>query len=286
MRKFASALAVFGIAALALGTATTANAITNGNIVTFGDSYFANPTVEDYFIAKAPAEIPGLPKVEQKNGCAHDPHGIPAKIAQKTGRQVDDYSCAGAVLYMPEDNNLDRQIDAAIADGALNDNTAFVPIQIGFNDTYQNAVNLPQVRQALWKFASDSAVEKIHAHAPNAVIGFVNYPTISHPGDSMQCLLHVTVNGQDIDAGVPAFWIEQGEIETSQYAQEAAERNGQVFIDIRSKTSDRHECAADDKRIVAGAIDTRTQDYNLPVHLNGDGKEIVASIIADAIANA
>lgn len=280
MRKFASAVTAIGVAALSLGSAVSANATPGGNIVTFGDSYFANPTVQDYWIAKAPADIPGLPKVEQKNGCAHDPNGIPAKLAQKTGRHVDDYSCAGAVLYMPEANNLDRQIEAAIAEGALNENTSFVPIQIGFNDTYQNAVNLPQIREAQWKAASDAAVAKIRAHAPNARIAFVNYPTISHPGDSMQCLLHVTVAGQKIDAGIPAFWIEQGEIETSKYAEQAASRHGQEFIDVRTLTKDRHECAPDDMRVVAGAIDTRTQNYNLPVHLNEQGKEIIADAIA------
>ena len=283
MRKLHKTLSAVGIAALSFGIAPIANAAPAGNFVTFCDSYCANPTVEDYWIAKAPEQIPGLPEVQQKNGCAHDPDGIPAKIGKKTGRQLDDYSCAGAVLYTPNANNLDRQIEGAIRDGALTPQTAFIAIQIGFNDTYNNAVNLPSVREGWWKDASDAAVNKIRAHAPNARIAFVNYPTISHPGDSKQCLIHVNVAGQNIDAGVPAFWIEQGEIETSKYAQQAADRHNAEFIDVRSMTTDRHECAPDDKRIIAGAVDNRTQDYNLPVHLNGEGKEIIADAIVARI---
>lgn len=273
---------MIGALAAGIGFAPSANAAPAGNVVTFGDSYFANPTVEDYWIAKAPQQVqdmPGVPKVSHKNGCAHDPDGIPAKIARKSGRHVDDYSCAGAVLYTPRPNNLDEQIEGAIRDGALNPNTSFIAIQIGFNDTYVNAVNLPSVREQWWKDASDAAVVKIRAHAPKAKIGFVNYPTISEPGTSKQCLIHVDVAGQKVDAGVPAFWIEQGEIETSKYAHQAAVRHNAEFIDVRSKTTDRHECTPDNKRIVAGMVDNRTQDYNLPVHLNNAGKEIIANEI-------
>ncbi|UDL85353.1 GDSL-type esterase/lipase family protein [Corynebacterium uberis] len=273
------------------GGAPTAAAAPGDNIVTFGDSYFANPNPDEFFGSKiahqAPEQIRNAPGIKERldgyapGGCGHDKANIPARVGMKTGVEVRDYSCSGATMYTPSaGTTLQGEVDKAVAEHALDGQTKLVVIQIGFNDTYQQALTPKPVKANLYGAAADRAVAAIRGAAPNARIMFMNYPTISEPNTSMQCLIHVDVVGQPVDGGVPAFWIEVGEKETSEFAQAAAERNGGEFLDVRTPTANRHECTPDNQRIVAGVIDTRTKDYNLPVHLNAEGEEILANEIA------
>lgn len=295
MKFVAKCAAIAATLACAGGGLGVAAADPGQNVVSFGDSYFANPTTEIYAAAKLNSlidevnpELKKIPGVEDQigryaapGGCGHGENNIPAQIAQKLGMENRDYSCAGAVAYMPARNTLAAQVDRAVADGALNGATALVPIQIGFNDTYQSVFVPKEIKAKAYAEALDSAIGKIRAAAPNARIMLLNYPTISDPATSMQCLVHVNYLGQDVDAGVPAPWILWGENDTSEFASDAAARNGAEFVNVREVSKDRHECSPDGNRIVAGVIDTRSGDYNLPVHLNAEGLNLLSDVVVD-----
>lgn len=295
MRILARCAAAAGALALVAGGVGVAGADEAQNVVSFGDSYFANPTTEDFAGAKAAAiieqvspalaELPAvqdqLAQYEAPGGCGHGDNNIPAQIAEKLGMENRDYSCAGAVAYLPLSNTLAAEVDRAVEDGALDGNTALVPIQIGFNDTYQTVGVPTELKSAAYAQALDSAIAKIRAAAPQARIMILNYPTISDPDTSMQCLVHVDYLGQDIDGGVPAPWILWGEEDTSQFAQDAATRNGAEFVNVRELTTDRNECTSDENRIVAGVIDNRSGEYNLPVHLNATGVNLLSDIVVE-----
>lgn len=291
----------------AAGTAAPAP-VAGGNLVTFGDSYMANPIPVEFMGAKArqAAEDSGIPLPPQINselekfspyGCGQSQINTPRQIAAMKGMQLNDYSCPGAGVYADASlSKLDHQVDNALRDGALNDKTSHIVIQIGFNDSYQDLAQsvvtegLPNValnldahyakQKTLWFEALNRSLDRIEASAPNAKVFISDYPTISEPNTAGQCLLHVEMIPGNI--GIPVFWIKDAETNVHQWAEELANNRNLGFVNLRDSTINRHECAPDSEREIAGVIDTTNQSgFNLPVHMTNNGVTRMAHLMAE-----
>jgi len=193
---------------------------------------------------------------------------------------------------------LDGEINNALNDHALNADTSNVVIQFGFNDSYtwlsqqvaarglpDMLLSLPQrydEQRVLWTNAMNAAIDRIKQAAPNAKITIADYPTISKTETAEQCLVHVEMLPGDI--GIPAFWIRDAEVNIHNWAKDlvnARAKDNVVFADIRDSTEGTGECAPDDRRMIAGVIDTtNVSGYNLPVHMTNNGVAHTAKVIA------
>lgn len=314
--RFKAPLAAAATAAtLALGVAglaaPTASATEPHNLVTFGDSYLSNPTPAETVGAKvrANAEAAGIPLDNpiganltqySPHGCGQSPTNAPRQIGQMKNLEVRDYSCPGAMAYVKggPSATLDGEINNALNDHALNADTSNVVIQFGFNDSYtwlsqqvaarglpDMLLTLPQrydEQRVLWTNAMNAAIDRIKQAAPNAKITIADYPTISKTETAEQCLVHVEMLPGDI--GIPAFWIRDAEVNIHNWAKDlvnARAKDNVVFADIRDSTEGTGECAPDDRRMIAGVIDTtNVSGYNLPVHMTNNGVAHTAKVIA------
>lgn len=267
-----------------------------GNIVTFGDSYFANPTVPAVTgeLFNAPLDRGTRQGPE---GCVQDKRNIPSKLAKQLKLTLRDYSCAGSLSYFNPDSDISFRnfLDVAIKDKALDQNTKYVVIQYGFNDSYNvltdkfgddALLNTPKDLKETyawekkeWNKEFDTAVVKIKKHAPHAKIVFADYPTISDPETGVQCLVHMG----PIKGILVAPWVRDAEWNLTEWNREAAERHDGVFANLHASTLDQSQCAAPAKRHVSGLIDFGTKDYNLPVHLSEAGNQKSADLIVKAI---
>lgn len=304
----ASALAFSGLT----GLAATANAADVANVVTFGDSYLSNPTPAETIGAKArkAAEEAGIPLDSPAgnvltqytpHGCGQSSTNTPRQIGAKTGLEVRDYSCPGAVAYVGGNpdvtTTLAKEIDNALGDRALDSQTRNVVIQFGFNDsynhlmgkvlsngiadTYNNLQAAYDEQRGFWMNSMNNAINRIKAAAPQARITIADYPTISEPTSGNQCLLHVPVLPGNL--GIPAFWIRDAEVNIHNWSGElAAARANEnvVFANVGGATLGNGQCAPDGQREIAGLIDTTAiSGYNLPVHMTNNGVTRMADII-------
>ncbi|WP_296106143.1 GDSL-type esterase/lipase family protein [uncultured Corynebacterium sp.] len=199
-----------------------------GNLVTFGDSIFANPTAGDAVFGIASRKIPDQtvaktirradPNINPQ-GCAQGQPSIPKNLAADLGVPLNDYSCPGATVYhegnsaspsspgQQNGNTLATQVEHAIQDNTLNPDTRYVAIQGGYNDIYNNylkpsgelpfdeqlaqATNQP-TQKAAFAEAMDAVLNRIKEVAPNAQIKTIGYHTITEDTPSgWQCLYHL-----------------------------------------------------------------------------------------------
>ncbi|AZA08592.1 GDSL-type esterase/lipase family protein [Corynebacterium pseudopelargi] len=289
-----------------------------GNLVTFGDSIMANMTAGDAAFSmatkgarkanpNAAATISTLDPNINLHGCAQGTPSLPKKIAADLGVPLNDYSCPGATMYTPSAAALTipEQVDAAIADGALNPQTRYVTLQGGYNDVYNNyftltgegandaeiaaRINQPTQRD-MFAAAIDGAISKIKQAAPNAKIALVGYHEITENTPAgWQCLYHIGEGyGRDNVWGasyaVPIFFDTQGEMNVQKWLAEAAQRHGVQFADERAFSAGHGECAAPADRWVAGIlIDTTTGEHNLALHLTDEGVDAIGSDVANKI---
>lgn len=272
MKSFSKAMRVAAAAAaLAFGCATAAAPTAlaeGGNLVTFGDSIPANPTLEAYMAAKAAPEAP------HGNPCPTDAIGYGTRAAQMLGMEPRDYSCAGASAFSGG-RHITTEVDSALRDGALNGDTRVVLITAGFNDTYVNGqMNRDQFIDA-YKGAMIPQIDRIRAAAPNADIRIVGYPTMAD-GD----FVCVTNWGNNVRDHTPMPFIRVFE-DNAQWAQvRLAEATGTRFVDLKPSTANRGTCGNDGDRIMATLIDFGIGVRNLPLHLSPAGHEHVAHVAA------
>ncbi|MBZ8177814.1 hydrolase [Corynebacterium poyangense] len=239
-----------------------------GNLVSFGDSIMANPTLE----AEAQSRID-----PNANPCPTDPWGFAKHAAWNMGLEPQDYSCAGATVFGGE-NRFDKEVDRAIADGALGPDTRVVLVNIGFNNTYgplMSGVTENDIRNYVVDGAS-AQVERIRAAAPQAKIKIVGYSSITD--DHHTCLAQM---GNNIHSREFFDFITYIEWLSDDMLRNVADRTHTQFVDLKPASVGHSMCAPDGERWFGGLIDLG-QHRNMPVHMTALGNERVGQIIAQS----
>lgn len=269
IRKIAASI----IAVTGIITAPSAMAANNGNIVTLGDSFSANP---DQIVntIKGPLAA-GYP---QNEGCLQSGDNWPRRLGAKTGRSVADWSCTAQTS-----GSMLGRLDRAIAHNDVrNDSTVIMAIGMndfgpfGFTDNGTFGLLNPAQTSSKYKSNIRSAVNKIRSVAPGAHIVLSGVlPTVDRNTMSF-CAVNVIPN---MPLGAPIPLIRDVENWNRDNQRAAAAENGVSYVEMID-TSDGHStCANDDQRYVAGIIDT-TSDYHMMFHPTAQGSEHMASVLA------
>lgn len=257
-----SGAVVLSLAAAAFALAPSATAAPGAELVTFGDSFTANPHFVSNTVSKnnLPADLP-VPPVDVTDGCAQGPNNWPRHLANGEGLSLADYSCTAGTSRTA----LDR-LDRAIQNGAIGASTRYVVSMIGGNDyggfgaISNGIVPVKEEVQRAYSENMDAFVHRIREVAPNAEIILAGYPEVA-AGDRI-CMVQVAPNdpaGIDIPmASTYQEWMREQSIAS-------AERHGLKFVDNLNYTRGHNTCAPADIRHVAGAVDTET-DWNMQLH--------------------
>ena len=269
------------LAALALTTAPASNAAT-GNMVSFGDSFVANPKIKG-----------DTSHMVYTEGCIQSPDNWPRLVSRKTGIPVDDYSCNGRTS-----RTMIERIHQAIASGALNPTTKIVTISVGGNNYWkpglQDGVNIFNYNEITQNYLKDieTAAHLIRTAAPNARIIMPGMLSISKPdGLNGVCFVALTnqnpiiqqLNLPEFHLGLPMPFVQNMEQNLKYNQWEAARRIGAEFIDIKEMTKHNNTCATGATRFVSSYLDNVTLEYNMIFHPSRAGSEFIASKVAERI---
>lgn len=281
LRHLAGAIAAAAFAVSAGTTPVPASAAPAGNIVTLGDSYTANPDqIQNTLKLRGGLSTELMDHdYPSKGGCLQAPDNWPRQLAQKTGRDVADWSCNAM-----SSGSLLGRIDQAIAAGDLHEGTATVAVAVGaidFNglsaDGGVNALQPEKVR-ANYLANIDAANAKIKSVAPNAQVLMVGMLAATDPAfPNNFCWLNVISNAP---IGFPVPIIQDLENRNRANQQEAANRIGGTFVDIKSGSQAHNSCAPDAQRWVAGGVDTTTPNYHMTVHPSRAGSSFIADQVS------
>lgn len=284
-RVLAAGVAVAAAAGIAAVVSPTAGASDTGNIVTFGDSFTANPDQVRNTLRDVPGPLgewarDGYPET---NGCLQAPNNSARKIGAATQRAVSDWSCTAQTS-----RSMLGRVDQAIAAGAVRDDST-VLIAIGMNDfgpygAVENgnlALLDPAGVQRDYLANLQTAAGKLRGAAPDVEIKLVGaLPTVDRIG-AMFCALNIVPNAP---AGIPVPAIRDVENWNRGNQQLAAEKIGAQFIDIMEGARGHDTCATDTQRYVAGIIDFTTPEYNMAFHPSDKGSAYVARKVAEALS--
>lgn len=266
---FATALAMTALAAPAHAEPA---APAGGNVVTFGDSVVANPPEL--------SNLGGVRLLSADRGtCNRGEHRLATELASITGRDIDDYSCPGATASDSDfRKHFGEQVDRAIAAGDLNAGTTHVTLLFGFNDSYRH---VPPLSTGAFGRDVGQRIEDIRAHAPNARIMVMSYPTLTDENGNA-CFIHANALAPFGEAGelrtpMPPLVTAEDALHKAQ--RETAAAHGAEFVDLRAATAGHGLCAPDEQRYVSGYIDDQ-QEYYTASHLTHLGVREVAKIIA------
>lgn len=258
--KRISALAAAALTSVAVfAAAPTASAAPGGNAVLFGDSMAANPTAGNYIINKI---NPAAPVPTTGVGCATD-NAIPEKYKAKTGQTMTSFACAGA-SFTEGGMHISTQIDKAVRAGKLNNNTPTVVIYAGANDTYTKVLNgRKSVNQmgAELQPAMISAINKIKAHAPQATVKVMGYPTITNPSG------HTCVIGYLPPTSFSPL-TPQVERKLEEVSRNAANATGAQFISLKAASRGHDLCSSDPW---LAPLIASPKPANLPFHYTHGG---------------
>lgn len=286
MKKLFSISIPVTIAAMAMTslTATTASA-QSGDTVAFGDSFLANPALEQ--VQNQQGNLSSLPTNNPRpggvspQGCPQGDTNVPRELARISGQNVINYACSAASAS-GNSHRLDlyEQVDHAIAGGAVGTETKNVLIQIGANDTTQTAFLVDPTRRQ-YKDALRSDINKIRAAAPNAKITLVTYPAISAANGA---LCPIRVEGSSNQGfNLDALALMRGLENTLSFTMfETAQENDVSYYDLRSASLAHNMCSPDSMRWVAGGVES-TQPYNIGAHLTHVGNVGVAQLLNDNV---
>lgn len=207
------------------------------------------------------------------------------RVAEKTNLDLHEYVCNGSVVYMPEDDARKRlldQVDSAVANRHLDENTELVTVLIGANDAVRMSWTPTEQQNSEYAKKVGVAVDGIRAHAPNAEILLVGYPEITSPdGTNYFC----PINAFGIAPQVPAAVVNQGEYALDARQQRAAAANGATFVDLKGVGGiESGMRGPDGERLMSAYLDTDIDRYNQPSHPTFDGSEVYAAEIARVYA--
>lgn len=240
----------------------------DGPVVAFGDSYFAD--------SASPTTGVGL------SGCPQGSGNIPRLIAEKLDREIKDYSCSGAVAYLDagQSQTIEAQVDMAINNGDLNEDTSLVPISIGGNDGMPQTLVPGEQQASGFINKMDEILPRIKEHAPNADVQLVGYPKMSLPGGKICAPVHVGVH---IPFEIPLHLVEQEENIINDYQRTAAEQHDVTFVDLKESTDGYGPCAPDDMRWVSGMFDASIgTTYTMPLHLTEKANQFISDVVVEA----
>ena len=283
----APVIALTAAAACAAGmiaTAPTVAAQPSGkDLVVFGDSFTANPTLPPNHIIAGTGPTSGSREpVPGAGGCPQDAENWSRVAAGILDVSMADYSCNG-LGRVPRTDLINTVVDATNK-GDLGPTTRKVVLMYGGLDVLQwvdtgthvlgVAGSLPSGYQATITDARD----RIRAAAPNAEIVMAGYPELGD-GDNL-CVINTTPN-------VPAPITVPGaggiEMALQSSIRTAADVNGLRFIDMKALTRGHGTCAApDSQRYVSGIFDT-TSDHNMKLHPTLEGSRAMGRIMADQL---
>ena len=242
-------------------TSVQESSSSQGNMVTFGDSYFADS-------ANA-ADGMGL------SGCPVSDANVPSLTAHALNLELKDYSCSGAVAYLVGEGRqgMDVQVDKAVENHDLNEDTELVSISIGGNDGIFNYFS-PEIMQNNSYFsAMDEMLGVIKEKAPNATVQIVGYPKMTSSDGSICLPIHV--NSMLPQLVSPDFLVKRGEEIINHYQSVVADKYDAQFVNLKEISDDHGPCSPPDQRWVSGMIDTDSE-FKMPMHLTTLGNESVS----------
>lgn len=269
------AAAVVSAAALAgIVTPAAASAAPAGNIVTFGDSFSANPDQWRNLVKDIPGTNLDYPS---KEGCLQAPNNWARKVAAK-GFAVNDWSCTAQTS-----RTMLGRVDRAIAVGDVHPGTRAVVLPSGMNNFAGfgalDGVNVlsPSAVRSAYLADIRAAAAKVRAAAPGVKIIIPGSLAVADPSTTMFCALNVVPNAP---LGLPVPLLRDVENMNANNQATAAAQVGGTFVDIRSGSLAHNTCAPDRSRYVAGIIDTTTPNYNMAFHPSDAGSQYMADRIA------
>lgn len=278
-------LTALSVASGPLAPVSSAQPAPNGNIVTLGDSYTANPdeirnalrgvqvqSVQDYV-----NEYPST------GGCLQAPNNWPRKLSAATGAPVADWSCTAQTSQ-----TVLERIDAAINHGDIHPGTRSVVIAVGMNDYGPFGIAqgftpwFPSTMRDDYVQNMRIAADKIRAVAPNANIVLSGSLAVSEPAQPhMFCPINV-IPGAPIGFPLPHLQAVEHDSEHNQRA--GAEAIGAEFVEMRLPSAGHTACNPDaSQRYVAGALDTTTPNTTMSLHLSDLGSEFITQRLAPVV---
>lgn len=282
--RIAAAVTMAAATALSVFTAHDAQAAENGNIVTFGDSYAANPdeirnTVRDIQIPAVQNWVWNYP---HNNGCLQGPENWPRQLQAKTGAPVNDWSCTAETSQ-----SMLGKIDSAIGAGDIHPGTRAVVIAVGMNDYGPFGIRQgfnpldPNRMEADYVRNLGIAADKIRSVAPNAKIIVSGSVAVSEPAaPNMFCPF---IPAPNVPLGFPLPALNQVEIDNMAHQQAAAAAHGLEFVDMRTGSAGHTMCAPDDQRYVAGGIDLATPGRTMGLHPSTLGSDFISGQLASHV---
>lgn len=286
---FRRVVATVGACAVIVGMSTSvSHAAEPGNVVMFGDSFFANPSYSQVAgwrgdLARTNSSsfsgIDSHPGRPSPQGCPQGALTIGTELSRMTGKKVNNYACSAAKASGQSfRSDLSEQISGAIKNGHLTPRTSNVLVQLGANDA-PNILSSAFTHNS-YKKSMVKAARSIRTVAPQAKITFVGYPAIS-AGNGAVCPVRDVSHGVGFNVDyLRLFSSLEKTIDHAMY--EAANEAGVRFFDTRSVTLHNNMCAPNEIRWVAGVWESGLP-HNLYNHLTHAGVTGVARLLKNEV---
>jgi hypothetical protein len=268
-----------GPAAAALEAAPAAT-----TVVTYGDSYTANPSqvvgMANQYEELKPflTDYPRTGQLESGKECLQAPDNWP-RLLQDRGVDVRDWSCTAQTSR----TMLDR-IDASIAAGDLTADTDTVIFPVGLNNFgpwgQKDGVDVTDFAAVQDAYRADmrEAARRVRAVAPEVSLVVSGMPQIGD-GDRY-CIVNVV---PDRPAGVSVPYLAKAEDAVQTMQRQSADDIGAEFVDLKTASRGHDSCAPDTERYVAGLVDTTTPDYKMIIHPSQAGQRFIAEQLASVV---
>ncbi len=254
-----------------------------GNIVLFGDSFFANPTYDQIgsharnLTSSTILDDYQVPGHLSPTGCPQGGHTVGTALASSTGVHVDNYACSAATAVKPSPRtDFAGQVDAAIAHGALRADTRNIIINIGINDFRRNPFDTLTMNRVIEEVSPQ--VERMKRVSPNAKITTMSYPAISAPNGGLCPIRTVSNSGVGVNIDPLGVIMRRNEMFAGQAMYRVAQQTRVNFFDMNKATEFNNMCAPNAIRWVASPFEYALP-HNLDSHLTHQGVYGVANII-------
>ncbi len=290
MRRFTRATRVLATCLLLSATVGSATATAgvalpaSTKVVTYGDSYTANPSqlvgMANQYEQLKPflTDYPRTGQLVSGKECLQAPDNWP-RLLQDEGMDVRDWSCTAQTSR----TMLDR-IDASIAAGDLTADTESVIFPVGLNNFgpwgQKDGMDVTDFDAVQDAYAADmrEAARRVRAVAPEASLVVSGMPQIGH-GDTY-CIVNVV---PDHPQGLSVPYLAKAENAVQAMQRQSATEIGAQFVDLKSASQGHDTCAPDAERYIAGLIDTTTPDYKMIIHPSQAGQRFIAAQLGAAV---
>ncbi|MCI1257000.1 MAG: GDSL-type esterase/lipase family protein [Corynebacterium provencense] len=279
-RALLSLAAIAGIAGGAAAAVAPSATAQPGNIVTFGDSFSANPDQVQNTLRGVPGVSEVLGPYPSTAGCLQAPDNWPHLLGEKTRKAVDDWSCTAQTS-----RSMLGRVDGALAAGVIrNDST--VVMAIGMNNFggfgVLDGVNILDPANIRDNYIADirTAADRIRTKAPDAKIVISGaLPTVDR--DTMVfCPVNVV---PDHPAGIPVPLLRDIENWNRENQIAAAQAAKGTYVEMIDTSRGHDTCAPDQERYVAGVVDTTTPNYHMIFHPSLKGSQHMADVLSSVV---